>query len=149
MSQIEVRNLQKKKRLDLRLLKKVASSVLKEKLVSEDREVSITLVDNAKIKQLNERFRGVRDFTDVLAFPLGGEFISTKNLLGEVIISVEAADKHARERGHSLEDELILLLIHGILHLLGYRDDDERERKVMQEEERKILSSLGMNAGIV
>jgi len=149
MFQVEVRNLQKKEKLDLELIKKVASSVLREEMVDENKEVGIALVDNAKIKQLNERFHKVGEVTDVLAFPLGDEFISTKNLLGEVVISVEAATGQARDRGHSLNEELALLVIHGILHLLGYNDEGERERKVMQAEERKILISLGMNAGIV
>ncbi|MEA3485735.1 MAG: rRNA maturation RNase YbeY [Candidatus Aerophobetes bacterium] len=144
-----MRNLQKKEKLDLKLIKRVASFVLREEMVDKNKEVSIVLVNNAKIRQLNERFHKVKKVTDVLAFSLGDEFISTKDLLGEVAISVDTALKQAKDRRHSLEEELVLLTIHGILHLLDYNDEDERERKIMQAEERKILTSLGMNAGIV
>lgn len=149
MSRVQVRNLQKKEKLDLKLIKRVASFVLREEMVDKNKEVSIVLVNNAKIRQLNERFHKVKKVTDVLAFSLGDEFISTKDLLGEVAISVDTALKQAKDRRHSLEEELVLLTIHGILHLLDYNDEDERERKIMQAEERKILTSLGMNAGIV
>jgi len=143
-----IRNLQKR-RVDLKLLRKAISWILKENLPSQEKQVSVVLVDNAKIKELNEKFRGLKKATDVLAFPLGGEFISTKNLLGEVIISVEQAQRQAEERSHSLDDELVLLAIHGILHLLGYNDEDEQERQFMEEEEKRILSFLGMDTRII
>jgi len=143
-----IRNLQKR-RVDLKLLRKAISWILKENVPSQEKQVSVVLVDNAKIKELNEKFRGLKKATDVLAFPLGGEFISTKNLLGEVIISVEQAQRQAEERSHSLDDELVLLAIHGILHLLGYNDEDEQERQFMEEEEKRILSFLGMDTRII
>lgn len=148
MSEVCIRNLQKR-RVDLKLLRKAISWILKENLPSQEKQVSVVLVDNAKIKELNEKFRGLKKATDVLAFPLGGEFISTKNLLGEVIISVEQAQRQAEERSHSLDDELVLLAIHGILHLFGYDDEDEQERQFMEEEEKRILSFLGMDTRII
>jgi len=148
MFKIWIKNLQKEK-VNLRLLRKAISWTLREKLGDCQKEVSMVLVDNARIKELNKRFRGVKRATDVLAFSLGGEFISTKNLLGEVIISVEQAQIQAEQRGHCLEDELVLLAIHGILHLLGYNDEDEKEREVMEKEERKILTFLEINPEII
>ncbi len=103
------------------------------------KEISIALVDIKRMAKLNEKFRGVKEPTDVLAFPLGGEFISTENLLGEVVISIDKAEEQARERGHSLESELALLTVHGVLHLLGYTDEDEDKKKIMQAKENKIL----------
>ncbi|GAH78526.1 unnamed protein product, partial [marine sediment metagenome] len=108
----------------------------------------IVLVDNKMIKQLNEKFRGISEATDVLAFPLGGEFSSTENLLGEIVISVERAKEAAKEGGHRLKEELALLVVHGILHLLGHADEKKKEREIMRNKEGKILESLGIKIEI-
>ena len=114
--------------------------VLDDNLTSrKKKEISIALVDIKRMAKLNEKFRGVKEPTDVLAFPLGGEFVSTESLLGEVVISIDKAEEQARERGHSLESELALLTVHGVLHLLGYTDEDEDKKKIMQAKENKIL----------
>jgi probable rRNA maturation factor len=126
--------------VDTEFLGKVASMALDDNLASrKNKEISIAMVDIKRMAKLNEKFRGVKEPTDVLAFPLGGEFISTENLLGEVVISVDKAEEQARERGHSLENELALLTVHGVLHLLGYTDEDEDKKKIMQDKEKKIL----------
>jgi len=144
MTPIEILNLQKRE-VDLEFLRKVASKLLK----NEDKEISIVLVDEKKIRQLNKKFRREDKSTDVLAFPLGGEFISTRDLLGEVIISVESAQKEAKKRNHSLKEEIVLLLIHGILHLKGYDDKRKEEKELMRKKEREILISLGIREDIV
>ena len=139
ISKVQIRNLQRKM-VDTEFLGKVASRVLDDNLAyRKKKEISIALVDTKRMVKLNEKFRGVKEPTDVLAFPLGGEFISTESLLGEVVISIAKAEEQARERGHSLESELALLTVHGVLHLLGYTDEDEDKRKIMQDKEKKIL----------
>ena len=139
MPKVQIRNLQRKM-VDTEFLGKVARMVLDDNLASrKKKEISIAIVDIKRMAKLNEKFRGVKEPTDVLAFPLGGEFISTESLLGEVVISIAKAEEQARERGHSLESELALLTVHGVLHLLGYTDEDEDERKIMQDKEKKIL----------
>jgi len=139
MPKVQIRNLHRKM-VDTEFLGKVARMVLDDNLASRKRkEISIALVDIKRMAELNKKFRGVKEPTDVLAFPLGGEFISTENLLGEVVVSVDKAEEQARERGHSLESELALLTVHGVLHLLGYTDEDEDKRKIMQDKENKIL----------
>jgi len=139
ISKVQIRNLQRKM-VDTEFLGKVAAMVLDDNLASrKKKEISIAMVDIKRMAKLNEKFRGVKEPTDVLAFPLGGEFISTENLLGEVVISVDKAEEQARERGHSLESELALLTVHGVLHLLGYTDEDEDKKKIMQDKENKIL----------
>ncbi len=144
MPEVQVRNLQRKM-VDTEFLAKVASTVLDDNLASgKKKEISIAMVDIKRMAKLNEKFRGVKEPTDVLAFFLGGEFISTENLLGEVVISVDKAEEQARERGHSLEGELALLTVHGVLHLLGYTDEDEDKRKIMQDKEKKILDFFGI-----
>lgn len=144
---IQIRSLQTPW-VNIGFLKKVASRALESEGVHKDKEVSMVLVDNKMIKQLNEKFRGRREVTDVLAFPLGGEFASTKSLLGEIVISVEKAKEAAMERGHRLKEEIALLVVHGILHLLGYADEKKKEREVMRDKEGKILESLGIKVKI-
>jgi len=109
-------------------------------------ECSVILVDDDAIAALNRTYRGVRDPTDVLAFAMTeGPFgASWPDLLGDVVISVETARRQARERGGSLRSELALLLVHGILHLLGYDHDSARRRRAMWPQQRAILETCGI-----
>lgn len=108
------------------------------------REVSIVLVSDDYIKDLNRKYRGVEKATDVLAFPMQeGEFSGLHpHLLGDVVISVERAREQAGEFKHGFEEELSLLTIHGILHLLGYDDRTPGERKEMKVKEKEILEEV-------
>ncbi len=148
MALIGIRNLQNK-RIDTKWLLRVVASTLDMESGGREKELGIVLVDGKKMKNLNEKFRGSKMITDVLAFPVRDNLISTKDLLGEVIICVERAKQEARERKHSLKEELTLLLVHGILHLLDYSDEKLGERKIMQEREKEILEWLGMGRNIV
>ena len=148
MALIGIRNLQNK-RIDTKWLTRVVASTLDMESGGREKELGIVLVDGKKMKDLNEKFRGRKMITDVLAFPVRDNLISTKDLLGEVIICVERAKQEARERKHSLKEELTLLLVHGILHLLDYSDEKLGERKIMQEREKEILEWLGMGRNIV
>ncbi len=148
MALIGIRNLQNK-RIDTKWLTRTAASTLDLESVGGEKEVGIVLVDGEKMKNLNEKFRGRKMVTDVLAFPIRDNFVSTRDLLGEVIICVERAKQEAWKRKHSLKEELTLLLVHGILHLLDYRDEKLGERKIMQEREKEILERLGMGRNVV
>src|SRR5690554_1295947 len=77
-------------------------------------EVSFALVDNEQIRELNKVYRGIDEPTDVLSFPMDEE------IWGDIIISIDKVISQAEEYGHSLERELGFLVVHGILHLLGY-----------------------------
>lgn len=107
-------------------------------------ELSIELVGDRRMRGLNRRYRKKDRTTDVLAFPMREEktgFCSA--LLGDVVISIPTARKQALEAGHTLNDELAALLVHGILHLCGY--DHERsanEATRMQRRERAILNQV-------
>lgn len=103
-----------------------------------DRELSLTLVDDRRIRRLNARYRGVSRRTDVLAFPLGGP----APVLGEAIVSVETARRQARALGHSLHEELDLLCCHACLHLVGYDDRDPLEARLMHAREMALLGRL-------
>lgn len=103
-----------------------------------DHELSVTLVDDRRIRALNGRFRGVRRRTDVLAFPLEGP----APVLGEAIISVETAQRQARAGGHSLAEELDLLCCHACLHLVGWDDRERLEARLMHAREMTLLGRL-------
>ena len=111
-----------------------------------DHELSLTLVDDRRIRVLNARYRGVRRATDVLAFPLAGSGPATGPgsvpVLGEAVISVETARRQARRLGHSLREELDLLCCHACLHLVGYDDRDPLEARLMHAREMTLLGRL-------
>jgi rRNA maturation RNase YbeY len=105
--------------------------------------LSLALIGNAEMRQLNARYRHKDYPTDVLSFPIEGTVAAESNLLGDVIISVEKARQQAKERRHSLDLEMATLLIHGIVHLLGY--DHERSAKdarAMGRVEKKLYRAL-------
>lgn len=139
---VDVRNQQKKFRIDADLIRKKAEHILI--LCGVERaELSVLIVNNRRIRELNRRYRGVKRSTDVLAFPLDGEMQKGFRHLGDVVISMEKAASQAHSAGHTPERELFLLLTHGILHLLGH--DHERssaENKRMREMENFILSRI-------
>jgi probable rRNA maturation factor len=105
-------------------------------------DVELVVVDDAAIRRLNGRYRGVHRRTDVLAFPLelapadGG-------LVGQIVISAETAARQARRLRVPLASEMALLVTHGVLHLVGYDDRDPREAALMHERERQILGGRG------
>ncbi|MBI4241166.1 MAG: rRNA maturation RNase YbeY [Candidatus Rokubacteria bacterium] len=100
-------------------------------------EVHLTFVNDARIARLNGQYRGVRRATDVLAFPL--EAPGFGRLLGEIVVSAETARRHARRLRVPVGLELELLVVHGLLHLVGYDDRDSLEARLMHERERAIL----------
>ncbi|MEG6614828.1 rRNA maturation RNase YbeY [Peptococcaceae bacterium 1198_IL3148] len=113
-------------------------------------EVSVTFVDDQYIHQLNRDYRGVDRPTDVLSFAMdeGEEMPAAPeevHMLGDVIISLETAQRQAKEYGHTFERELAFLAVHGALHLLGYDHQTEEETNVMRSKEESILTELGIN----
>lgn len=102
-------------------------------------DVEVLVAGDPEIRRLNGRFRGVRRRTDVLAFPseAGGAGL----LLGQVVISADAARRQARQVGVPVGLELELLLTHGLLHLCGWDDRDPAEADLMHRREREILES--------
>ena len=125
--------------------------------VSEN-EVSITLTNDKIIHKLNREYRGIDRPTDVLSFAFresdepeinfDDDFESgTDNIdiLGEIIISVERAQRQAEEYGHSFRREIVFLTVHGMLHLLGYDHIEEEERLEMEREQNFIMEQLGID----
>ncbi|PYN80456.1 MAG: rRNA maturation RNase YbeY [Candidatus Rokuibacteriota bacterium] len=103
-------------------------------------DVDVLVVDDAVIKRLNGRHRGVGRRTDVLAFPLQAPGIPSP-LVGQIVISAETARRQARRLKVPLATELDLLVTHGVLHLVGYDDRDPVEARLMHEREREILTA--------
>lgn len=98
--------------------------------------------------ELNHAYRGVTGPTDVLAFPMTeGRFSAVSpDLLGDVVISAETAARQARVRKADVQSELALLLVHGILHLVGYDHGTATERRRMWQKQRVILKACGVSA---
>jgi rRNA maturation RNase YbeY len=136
VTRIAIRNAQRIP-VDLRRLRGTLAMCL-EALGVWDHEVSVTLVDDRQILELNARYLGAPRPTDVLAFPLSGP----APVLGEAIISVETARRQARAGGHSLGEELDLLACHACLHLVGWDDRDAREARLMHAREMALLGRL-------
>ncbi len=130
-------------RVDRRLLRSRAKRVLCE-IERADHELSIALVDDAGMRWLNSTWRGRDRATDVLAFSLeeGPHRERSGGLLGDVVIGVETAERQARRHGRGLDDEVLRLLVHGALHLVGHDHVRAGEARRMRAEERRILRSL-------
>lgn len=121
-------------------LKRTVETVLKCEKLKTSATVSLVLCDDRTIHELNIRYLGHDYPTDVLSFPLSeGEL-----LVGEIIISVETAERNAKRFRQTLEQELLRLAIHGTLHLLGYDDATSQQRKRMRQKERRYLKLIGV-----
>lgn len=110
---------------------------------SADQDLSIVLTDDEQLQQLNREFLGIDAPTDVLAFPsIEVDPDSGRVYLGDVIISYATAYNQAKSAGVPVERELCLLVIHGVLHLLGYDHTDERQKKEMWLVQDAVLNKL-------
>ncbi|NLJ80327.1 MAG: rRNA maturation RNase YbeY [Firmicutes bacterium] len=112
-------------------------------------EVSVSFMDDAQIQELNLKYRGLNEPTDVLSFPQteeDGFFLPEKapRVLGDIVISLERAWEQAADFGHSMEREVVYLAIHGIFHLLGYDHQTPREKGKMRQREEAVLNELGL-----
>jgi probable rRNA maturation factor len=105
-------------------------------------ELSIRITSSAEMRELNRRFRRKNKPTDVLSFPA-----DTPNLAGDIAISAEIAAANAEELGHSVDTELKILILHGLLHLVGY--DHEIDAGEMQAKESKLRQQLKLPVGLI
>ncbi|HEY9181464.1 MAG TPA: rRNA maturation RNase YbeY [Candidatus Baltobacteraceae bacterium] len=133
--------------VDTRRLKTIARKLLKE--VNEGgSSLSISLVDDGAIRELNREHRGKDKPTDVLSFPLyeAGEhgLGEEERLLGDIVISIDTARRQAADYDAPLQQEIYRLLIHGVLHVLGHDHEDPAERAAMEAEERRLAAAIGM-----
>lgn len=135
----------------------VAKTALSVENVVGNVEISIVLTDDEYIRELNRVYRSKDAFTDVLSFAMReslsdeeqGEFeFQEEEPLGDIIVSLERAKEQAQEYGHSFHREVGYLVVHGMLHLLGYDHQDEEETKVMRHKEEEILKTIDLTRGI-
>ncbi len=116
-----------------------------------DHEISVVITGNDEIMELNKKFRGIDKPTNVLSFPmLEGEFNSiTPFLLGDIVISSEKAMQEAKEAGISFEERMSQLLVHGILHLVGFDHEKEKDDAAnMEAKSIEILRFIEKNSNL-
>lgn len=131
--------------LDLSAFERLAAFVLDREEVPEYAELSIAIVEDAEIAELNEKYRGKSGPTDVLSFECDDLCAAVDPeepvTLGDVVIAPDVARANALELGHTVEEELNLLLVHGVLHLLGYDHEASSDADAMQAREKALLTA--------
>ena len=157
---IIIENEQDKCGIDSRINKLIEDTVrlcMKSEELDKDYEVSIIIVDDREIREINKEHRNIDKATDVLSFPMAefvnGRLVSDEGdynpgsmelILGDIIISAETAQRQAEEYGHSFEREIAFLTAHSCFHLLGYDHMDEEEEKVMFGKQEAVLAGMGL-----
>lgn len=151
----------------LESVEKIISHALKEEQVEIDTEISLIFIDNHQIREINREQRGIDKITDVLSFPMlhypknkvykenyvdyafGTEYLDEgKLVLGDIVLSLEKAKEQSEDYGHSFLREVCYLIIHSILHLLGYDHMEEEDKLKMRKREEEILERFNINRGI-
>ena len=134
--------------VDEEWVKRITQQVLEAERIASPYEMSLVFTDSETVQRLNRDYRGVDEPTDVLAFYMLSQKEADSSFvlppdgitrLGEVIISYPQAAEQAKEQGHSVDEELALLIIHGILHLMGYDHEQPEEERRMREREEELL----------
>jgi len=138
---VRMQNRQRRLKVDRASLCRLLARVLDDEGVDRARMLEVALLRDARVAELNARYRGRCGPTDVLAFPVDarGWPREEPRPLGEVVVSVDRACAQAAERRIAAGDELARLLVHGLLHLLGYRDGAANERARMRRRENRHL----------
>ena len=140
MVTVQVANEQSQLAIDTERIERAVRAVLEGEAIDRA-EVSVAVVDDATIRQLNRRHLDHDQATDVLSFLLERDAAS---LEGEVVVSAETARSSAGEFGWSEADELLLYIVHGTLHLAGYEDETKDQRTEMRNRERTYLAPFGL-----
>lgn len=138
--------------LELLSIRKKAEATIGEVLnvekITENAEVSLSIVDRDAIHKLNKDYRDVDRETDVLSFPLDEEGYDNEGnpiiLLGDIVICLDVAEDQANDFGHSLEREMMYLICHSTLHLLGYDHIEEDDKREMRAKEKEVMKKLGV-----
>jgi probable rRNA maturation factor len=134
--------------LKARWLRQIVTAVLAAEEVEPGAKLSLVITDDETVKNLNYKYRGKDKTTDVLSFSLveeGADFVLPPGAvvhLGEVIISCPQASRQAEEAGHTLEKEMALLIVHGVLHVLSYDHQRSAQRQRMRAREQAILEQI-------
>jgi len=140
---VNIKNEQDIFKPDVNKMKEITRYVL-EKEGCKETEVSILLTEDDRIRQLNKRYRNTDETTDVLAFyqQKNKKEALRYNLLGDVVISTETAKRQAKEYNQPLLKEFYLYLIHGLLHLLNYKDETSQDYQNIKEKQEQLLKEV-------
>jgi len=142
--EVLIDNRQKKYKISRTTVQQKTTDILNA-LDYHDAELSILIVDDPQIAILNKKYLRRNGPTNVIAFPMRTEQFSNINpeLLGDVVISIETAEKEGKSIGISMEERFTQLLVHGILHLLGYdHEKSEKEADKMEKKSEEILKLI-------
>ena len=116
--------------------------ILKYLRLSSNKDLCITFIDDKGMRKLNSTYRGIKRTTDVLSFPQDGPDTQS---LGDIIISTDTAKRHARFYKISLQREIMKLIIHGILHILGYDHKKKNDASKMKKKEKELVHLINLN----
>lgn len=131
--------------IDVSLLERTSSLVF-QTITKKELIISVSFTNNTNIQRLNKKYRRVDEPTDVLSFAMNEKFPDDRlKLLGDIVISVEQATNQAKVINAPLNEEISLLLIHGILHLLGYDHDSKKKREQMWKVQDNLLLQSGIS----
>lgn len=146
------------------VLKNVIEYTLKEEELLVDNEVSVIFIHNEEIREINLKYRGIDEVTDVLSFPMlhypenkvfkevytnyefdQNDLYDGKLVIGDVAVSLEKAKEQSEEFGHSFTRECAYLTVHSMLHLLGYDHIEETQKNIMRKREEEILATFNIS----
>ncbi|MEE3953350.1 rRNA maturation RNase YbeY [Peribacillus frigoritolerans] len=135
------------------LVESILQFAARKENIEKDTELSVTFVDNDRIREINKEYRHKDSATDVISFALEEmgedevEIVGAEmpRMLGDIIISIERTKEQAEEYGHSFDRELGFLALHGFLHLLGFDHMNEEDEKVMFTKQKEILEEYGLS----
>jgi len=148
---IQIENQQKRIKIDKRRIRSQVNALLK-LLNCANMEISITFVDDATIRQINKQYLSKDRPTNVISFPLQeGEFCDINpQMLGDIVISVDTAERDSVKGNLSFDEEILFLIIHGLLHLNGYNHENTSiaQSRKMQKKEKELYSLLTQTTAI-
>jgi len=131
----------------LDLVKKVLKKAMKIEHL-KNTSFNLILVDDSYIHELNKTYRKIDRVTDVITFALEDDdkclLPKGKRVLGDIYISIDTAERQAKEYGHGLDRELCFLAVHGVYHLLGYDHMNEKDEKIMFQKQEEVLKEYGL-----
>ena len=126
----------------------LAARVLADEGVSGDAEMGLLFVDEERMAALNREHMGAEGPTDVLSFPIDGAQAAAGGLVGDVVICPAVAARNAADHSREVDDEMALLVVHGVLHLLGMDHAEAAEAEAMRDREKHHLAAAGSERGL-
>lgn len=129
---------------DEKLIHEAVAACYEAEKISPEYQVSLSFVLNDEIQALNRDYRGRDEPTDVLSFPMDGPDHGPEKLLGDIVVSVEKMMDQAAEFGHGVQREMIYLIVHSTLHLIGYDHMTEEDKTLMRQNEEAVMDRLSL-----